>query len=251
LVGDAEGEGFVVTALLDFDFAGGQQMETLKKIQEAFVLFVDTEDRAGITGVEFGEEDAALFTKLGEAAAERDAMRAGFVGCEAFQEQDFDFRGDRVLEALGFGVGFSPGETDDFGEKHLGELVTQHEVLGDFAAFFREKNCSAALNFDMAVAGHALDGSGDGRRSDGEFLGQAGADGSLIFLRHFPDGFEVVFLRDAGFFAAQRVSDLFRSRPAGQPASGRPARESWIRSPPKFSDKWRAVRHRDLRCARF
>ena len=114
MVGDAEREGFVVTALLDFDFAGGQQVETFKKIQEAFVFFVDPEDRGGLAGIEFGEEDAA----------EWDAVRAGFVGGEAFQEQDFDFRGDSVLEAFGFGVGFSPGETDDFGEKHLGELVT-------------------------------------------------------------------------------------------------------------------------------
>ena len=121
-------------------------------------------------------------------------------------EERFDFRRDGVLEALGFRVGFGPRKADDFGEKHFGELMAEHEVLGDFAAFGGEQDLATALNFDVAVARHAFDGGGDGGRSDVEFLGQASADGELVFLAHFPNGLEVIFLRNAGFIAAQRNS---------------------------------------------
>jgi hypothetical protein len=40
-----------------------------------------------------------------------------------------------MLEALGFGVGFRPGQANDFGEEHFSELMAKHESAGDFAAF--------------------------------------------------------------------------------------------------------------------
>ena len=55
LVGDADGESFVVTAFEDFDFGGRKKMKILEEIEEAFVALVDTEDCGGIAGAEFGE----------------------------------------------------------------------------------------------------------------------------------------------------------------------------------------------------
>ena len=94
-------------------------MEIFEEIEEAFVLFVNGKDCGGITGLELGEEDATLFAKLRDTAADGDAVGAGFAIRETFEKKGFDFGRDGVLEALGFGVGFGPGETDDFGEKHF------------------------------------------------------------------------------------------------------------------------------------
>jgi len=94
----------------------------------------------------------------------------------------------------------------DFGEKHFGELVAKREMLGNFAALGGEKNTSTPLNFDVAIASHALDGGGDGRPGDVELLGEAGTDGHLVFFQHSPNGFEVVFARNAGFVVLQGVS---------------------------------------------
>ena len=79
-------------------------------------------------------------------------------------------------------------------------------MLGNFAALGGEKNTSTPLNFDVAIASHALDGGGDRRRGDVELFGEASADGHLVFFQHFPNGFEVVFARNAGFVALQGFS---------------------------------------------
>jgi hypothetical protein len=121
-----------------------------------------------------------------------------------------------VLHALGFGVRLGPRETDDFGEQNLGELVTNHEAVSEAAAFGSEKDASTTAHLDVTIAGHALESGGDGGRSDVEFFGEAGADGDLVFLKHFPNGLEVIFLRNTGFIAAQGVSDelarVYRAR---------------------------------------
>ena len=207
LVGHAEGESFVVAALKDIECCGGEQVEVLDELEEAFVLFVDAEDFGGVAGAKFGEKDAALLAKLGDTTVQGNAMRAGLVIGKALKEKSFDFGRDGVLHALGFGVGFGPGETDDFGEKHFGELMAEHEMLGNFAAFGGEMDLAAAMDFDVAVAGHAFEGCSDGGRSDCELFGEAGADGNLVVLDHFPNGLEVIFLRNTGFIAAQRISD--------------------------------------------
>ena len=118
-----------------------------------------------------------------------------------------------MLHPFGFGVGPGPGQADDFGEKHFGELVTQHEVLRKFAALRGELDGAATLDFDMAVAGHAFDGGSHGGGGDVKFFGEPGADRGLLFFEHFPNRFEVIFLRNAGFIAAQRrsLSQVMRS----------------------------------------
>src|ERR1700758_5161748 len=126
--------------------------------------------------------------------------------------------------------------------------MAEHEALGNFAALGSEKDLASALDFDVAIASHALDGGGDGGRSDVELFGETSADGDLIFLAHLPDGLEVVFLRNAGLLSAQRVSVETRDWPLVAVPGGVPrARGRGIRSLREFSDKWRGLGHRDLR----
>lgn len=171
MASDTEGEGFVVAAFENFDFAGGEEVKILEKIEEAFVAFVDTKNCGGIAGVEFGEENAALLAKLREAAAEGNTVGAGFVRGETFDEESFDGRRDGVLEAFGFGVRLGPGNADDFGEQHFGELMAKHKMLGGFEALGGEMNLAATLHFDVTVAGHAFESRSDSGRSDVELLG--------------------------------------------------------------------------------
>ena len=204
--GGAEGHGFVVLALQDFDLGGRTKMEVFEKFQETLFLFVDANNFGGIVELQLGEKNRAFFAKLSKSPTQGNSMRTGFVSREALGKESFDFRRNGVLHAFGFGMRFGPGQADDFGEEHFGELVAKREMLSNSAALGGEENASTALNFDMAIASHALDGSSDGRRSDVEFLGEASADGHRIFFQHFPDGFEVVFARNAGLVALEHVS---------------------------------------------
>lgn len=79
-------------------------------------------------------------------------------------------------------------------------------MLGDFAAFGGEKNASAALDFDVAIAGHALERSSDCGWGDSKLFGETGANGHLVLFKHFPDGLEVILPRNAGFVTLQDVS---------------------------------------------
>ncbi len=144
--------------------------------------------------------------KLLHAAEEGDAVGAAAVAAEAFEQQVGDLGRDSVLEAFGFFVSAGPFEADYVGEQFFCEAVAQDEMLGDFLAFRREFDLAAAADAEVAAAGHALECSGDGGRRDAEVLGESGADGGLLFLDELPDGFKVIFLRDAGFFAAQVAS---------------------------------------------
>ena len=64
VAGDAESQRFVVAALENFELAGGEQVEVLEKIEEAFVFFVDAENFGRIAGLQFGEKHAALLAEL-------------------------------------------------------------------------------------------------------------------------------------------------------------------------------------------
>jgi hypothetical protein len=213
---DAEGEGFVVLAPGDSHQSAGMEVQAIEKFEELAVFFVHANDFGGFTGVEIGEQDGSLFAELGEAAAEGNAVGAGFFARETFEEEGFDFGRDGVLETLGFVVSLGPGEADDVGEEHFRELVPEGEASGDATAFASEVNTAIAGYADQIVAAHAFDGGGYGGRGDAKLLGQAGADGLVPFLDKFPDGFEVVFLGDAGFVALQVVS----ARKVGRRARG-------------------------------
>ena len=82
--GDAEGQGFVVASLEDFDFVGRKKVEILEEVEEPFVFFIDGKDDGGVAWVEFGEENAALFAELCDAAADGDAVGTGLAAGETF-----------------------------------------------------------------------------------------------------------------------------------------------------------------------
>ena len=58
--------------------------------------------------LQFGKKDRAFLAKLGESAAQGNAMRTGFVSRKALHEESFDFGGDGVLQAFGFGHALWP-----------------------------------------------------------------------------------------------------------------------------------------------
>ena len=62
----------------------------------------------GIVKLQFGKKDRAFLAKLGESSAKGNAMRTGFVSREAPHEERFDFGGDGVFHAFGFGMRFGP-----------------------------------------------------------------------------------------------------------------------------------------------
>src|SRR5258708_24775974 len=84
--------------------------------------------------------------------------------------------------------------------------MTESEALGKLPAFARQVNAPAAVHANVAVACHALQGGRHRRRRYIQFFGQARADGRLIFLKHLPDGFEVIFLRYACLLTPQNSS---------------------------------------------
>jgi hypothetical protein len=83
-------------------------MKVLEKFEEAFFLFLDTNNFGGIVKLQFGKKDRAFLAKLGESAAQGNAMRTGLVSREALHEESFDFGRDGVLHAFGFGMRFGP-----------------------------------------------------------------------------------------------------------------------------------------------
>ena len=111
-----------------------------------------------------------------------------------------------MLEAFGFFVRAGPFETDHVGEQLFREAMAEDEVLGDFLALLGKFNLPGAAYAKIAAAGHPFQSGGDGGRSYAQVFGEPGADGRVFFLNELPDGFEVVFLGDAGFFAAQGAS---------------------------------------------
>lgn len=108
-----------------------------------------------------------------------------------------------MFEALGFFVSERPLKADHIGEQLLRETMAQHKMVRDLLPFRGEIDATAATNAKIAAARHALQRRGDCRRSDFEILSKSRADRYLFLLDEFPDGFQVVFLRYAGFLAAQ------------------------------------------------
>src|SRR5258708_18134721 len=106
-----------------------------------------------------------------------------------------------MLEPLGFIMRLGPVKADDFREKFFGKLVAHGEMVRHAAALSREGDAAAALDTKQAVARHALQRRRYGRRCDTQLLRPARADRLMLFLDHLPDGLQVVFAREARFFA--------------------------------------------------
>lgn len=203
VTGGAQRHGFVVLTLENFDLCARAQAKIFQKTQKTFILLIDAQNLRGFVGAKVGKKDAALLAELRNTAIDGDAVRTGFTISKALEQQCLDLRRYCVLHAFGFGVGFGPGKADDLSKQHFGKLVAKHEPLGKFAPLRGQQNVSATLYRDVPIAGHAFNGGSDSGRGNVKLFGEAGADGDLLFLQHFPNGFEVIFLRDASFVAAQ------------------------------------------------
>src|SRR6266852_4132398 len=81
--------------------------------------------------------------------------------------------------------------------------MAQREALGKLASLARKVDAAEAVHAHMPIAGHALQGCGDRGRGHVEFFSEACADGRLVLFEHLPDGFEVIFLRNAGLIPPQ------------------------------------------------
>src|SRR5207302_9837582 len=88
--------GFVVLALFDAEFCAGTQMQAVEEFQELAVLFVNANDFRGIFRAQFRKQHDALFAKLSNAAANRNAVGATASVTEAFQKKGLDFGRDGV-----------------------------------------------------------------------------------------------------------------------------------------------------------
>jgi hypothetical protein len=173
-------------------------MQVVQEVQEFAVFFVDANDFGAIVGLQVGKEDGALFSELREAAPQRYSVGAGFFIGETLEQKSFDLRRDSVLETFGFVVGFRPGKADDLGEQHFGELMAESHTFGNGAAFASQIDASVASYGDKIVAAHPFECGSDSGGSDAEFFRKTRADGRLALFDEFPDGFEIVFLGDAG-----------------------------------------------------
>ena len=84
-------------------------MQAFEEFEEAFFFFIYAKNFGRVVELQLGERDSAFLAKLGESAAQGNSMRTGFVSREALHKERFNFRGDGMLHALGFGMGFCPG----------------------------------------------------------------------------------------------------------------------------------------------
>jgi hypothetical protein len=71
-----------------------------------------------------------------------------------------------VFEAFRFFVGHGPIQADHVGEQFFRQAVAQRQMFGASPAAGSEFNGTVAPHAQLAVAGHALEGRGHGRRCD-------------------------------------------------------------------------------------
>ena len=130
-------------------------------------------------------------------------MRARLAVPKPLEQQRLDFWRNGVLHGFSFRVSLRPRKPYNFGEQHFSELMPEHQALRKFASLGGKEDMPSTLYRDVAIARHALHSGRDGWRGHVEFLSEPRADGYLLLLEHFPNRFEVIFLRNAGFVAAQ------------------------------------------------
>src|SRR5881394_1080617 len=88
--------------------------------------------------------------------------------------------------------------------------MTEDHALGELAALAGKIDTAGAIDADQIVTGEAFECSSDGGRRDGEFFGEARADGRLPFFEHFPNRFQIIFARYAGLLPLHTSLCLLR-----------------------------------------
>src|SRR4030095_2651079 len=127
---------------------------------------------------------------------------------------------ERVLEAMRLVVGARPVEPEHVGQPALEQAMTARHGLGDAAALRGEADLLLAREADVALALHAPERLGDGRRGDVHVPREPRADDGLVAAREVVDRAEIVLDGRSGFHGP-RIPD--------GPGSGKPRRRrpSW------------------------
>src|SRR5215467_5890571 len=112
-----------------------------------------------------------------------------------------------MFKSLRFVMRFGPRKADNISKQHLRELMAKSHALGELPPFTGEINAASAINFHKIVTREPLEGGGDRRWSDAKLFREARADRRLPFFEHFPNGFEIVFARDARLLLLHVFSD--------------------------------------------
>src|SRR5579885_2177748 len=84
--------GLVVFAVQDFQMRSRVQTQAVEKLKKLRIFFVDGNDFGFFPGAEIGKGNGSLFAQFGDAAAQRDSVRASLFVAEAFEQERFDFR---------------------------------------------------------------------------------------------------------------------------------------------------------------
>src|SRR6202041_3146200 len=204
---DRKRHRLVVFTVEHADARRGAQVALFEELQERGIFLIHAQNLVCVANVCIRQFHSAVFAAEARHPAEqRNAVRAATVASETRKKQSRYFGRDAVLQTLGLFMRARPFQANDIGEQLLGKTVAQDQVLRRSLAFRGEFDASPAPDMKVARASHSLQRSRNGRGSDAEVFGQTRADRDLLFLDDLPDRLEVVFLRNAGLFAAHSVA---------------------------------------------
>jgi hypothetical protein len=106
-----------------------------------------------------------------------------------------------MFQALGFFMRARPRKANQLRQQFFRQPVPQHQVPGNLLPARGELDLAPALYTQEPAARHPLQRRGDCRRRHAQVFRQTRADGRLLLLNNFPDGLQVILLRDACFFS--------------------------------------------------
>ncbi len=199
--------GLVILALVDAEAGAWTKLETFHELKKLGIFFEDAENFVGTGDLSVRQPHSSEFApQLGHAAEEWDAVRAADVAAKPLEQQRRDLRRNAVFQALGFLVRSGPINADDVGKKFFGQAMAKNQMLGDSRALFRKDDAAVSADVQVTGPGHALERGGNSGRRDTKIFGQASANRRLLFLHELPDSLQIIFLGNAGLFAAQDAS---------------------------------------------
>jgi len=187
--GDGQRHSLVVFAIKNSHASGRAQISLLQKFEKRGIFLVHAQNFVRVPYFRLGKpQGAMLAAKTGHSSQKRNAVRASAVASESFKQQVRDFGRNAVFEAFGLFMRARPFQTDNFREKFFSEAMPKNKMLCRSLPFCRELDSSVPLHAQIAVASHAFQGRGHGRRSYAKVLSKPRADGDLLFLHNLPDG---------------------------------------------------------------
>src|SRR4029450_2572010 len=193
--------------------------EEVQQLPARLRFLGDALHREVLAGMRLAERDRIV--RLGRRHAGNGiAVRAGAGHAELLGEPLLHHGRERVLEAMRLVVGARPVEPEHVGQPALEQAMTARHGLRDAAALRGEADLLLAREADVALALHAPERLGDGRRGDVHVPREPRADDGLVTAREVVDRAEIVLDGRSGFHGP-RIPD--------GPGSGKPRRRrpSW------------------------